>query len=57
MEPRVTGFVYMVANRMIAIGFDARTNNGRGLRNHRTKLRIAPGDRQHLYTYQQRFGA
>ena len=57
MEPRVTSFVDMVANGIIAIDFDARTNNGRGLRNHGTKFRIAPSDLRHLYTHRQRFGA
>ena len=57
MEPRVTGFADMVANGMIAIDFDARTDNGCGLCNHGTEFRIARGDLRHLYTHQQRFGA
>ncbi len=39
-EPKVMGFVKAVEGGMVAIDFDARTKNGRGLRNQGTKFRI-----------------
>ena len=57
MKPRVTSFVDMMAIGIAAIDFDARTNNGRGLRNHGTKFRITPSDLRHLYTHRQQSGA
>ena len=44
--PRVTGFVDLTANGMIAIDFDARTNNGHGIHNHGTKFKNALSDLQ-----------
>lgn len=38
-EPDATSFVDMIANGTVAIDVDARTNNGRGLRNQGTKFR------------------
>ena len=45
----------MVANGTVAMDFDARTLNGRGLRNHGTKFRIALNDLPRLYNHHQRF--
>lgn len=39
-EPQTTWFAEAVVKGMVAIDFDARTSNGRGLRNHGTKFRI-----------------
>ena len=54
-EPQTTLFVGMIANGMIAIDFDSRTKNGRGLRNHGTKFRIPLKDLSNLYLNSQRF--
>jgi len=48
-EPRVTLFVQAIEQGIIAIDFDARTQNGRGLRNHGTKFRIHYDNLQYLY--------
>ena len=53
-EPLAMGFVQMVANGTVAIDVDARTLNGRGLRNRGTKFRIALDDLPRLYNHQQR---
>lgn len=55
-EPRVTLFVGAVERGIVAIDFDARTNNGRGLRNHGTKFRVEYDDLRHLYANRQKFG-
>lgn len=55
-EPRVTLFVGAVERGVVAIDFDARTNNGRGLRNHGTKFRVEYDDLRHLYANRQKFG-
>ena len=55
-EPKVTLFVGAVERGIVAIDFDARTNNGRGLRNHGTKFRVEYDDLRHLYANRQKFG-
>ena len=55
-EPQIRLFVEAVARGIVAIDFDARTNNGRGLRNHGTKFRIRHDDLHHLYHQHQQFG-
>lgn len=55
-EPQAKLFVEAVAGGVVAIDFDARTDNGRGLRNHGTKFRIAYGDLKGLYHYSKRLG-
>ncbi len=48
-EPKITLFIEAIEKGIIAIDFDARTNNGRGLRNHGTKFRIEYKNLRHLY--------
>ena len=55
-EPKITLFVEAIQRGIVAIDFDARTQNGRGLRNHGTKFRIAYDDLRHMYGNRQRFG-
>ncbi len=55
-EPQITMFIEAIANGIIAIDFDARTNNGRGLRNHGTKFRIQYDNLRHIYNNRQKFG-
>ncbi len=54
-EPQITLFIEAVERGIVAIDFDARTNNGRGLRNHGTKFRIKYDDLHHLYHRRQKF--
>ncbi len=54
-EPQITKFIEAIARGIIAIDFDARTNNGRGLRNHGTKFRIKYDDLRYLYNNRQKF--
>lgn len=42
-------------NGIIRIDFDARTMNGRGLRNHGTKFRIRQDDLKNIYTTSKKF--
>jgi hypothetical protein len=42
-------FVQAVERGIICIDFDARTNNGRGLRNHGTKFRVKYEHLTYLY--------
>lgn len=56
-EPMTTQFPKLIEHGVVAIDFDARTNNGRGLRNHGTKFRIAPADLGKLYSRNERFNA
>ena len=56
-EPQLTSFVEAVERGIVAIDFDARTNNGRGLRNHGTKFRVSADDLHRLYHQHQRFTA
>lgn len=53
-EPKITLFVEAIVNGIVAIDFDARTNNGRGLRNHGTKFRIKYEHLRHLYSHRQK---
>ena len=55
-EPQITRFVEAIERGIVAIDFDARTNNGRGLRNHGTKFRIAIENLHNLYHQRSRFG-
>lgn len=55
-EPRITMFVAAVERGIVAIDFDARTRNGRGLRNHGTKFRVRYDDLRHLYGDRRGFG-
>ncbi len=48
-EPRVTLFIEAIEKGVVAIDFDARTSNGRGLRNHGTKFRVHYDDLRNLY--------
>lgn len=52
--PQTTLFASAVERGIVAIDFDARTQNGRGLRNHGTKFRIMVEDLHHLYTKRAR---
>ena len=54
-EPSAAHFIEAVARGIVAIDFDARTTNGRGLRNHGTKFRIDAGDLSKLYAQVDRF--
>ena len=56
-EPQISSFCEAVEHGIVAIDFDARTNNGRGLRNHGTKFRVKVEDLGHLYHRSQRFTA
>lgn len=53
-EPQSRLFVNAMPSGIVAIEFDARTSNGRGLRNHGTKFRIAYDDLSRLYHYSKR---
>lgn len=53
-EPKTTRFIEAIASGIVAIDFDARTQNGRGLRNHGTKFRISYDDLHRLYHQKQR---
>ncbi len=55
-EPQSRQFIGAIVSGIVAIDFDVRTFNGRGLRNHGTKFRIAYGDLRHLYHYSKRLG-
>ena len=48
-EPRVTLFLEAIEKGVVAIDFDARTSNGRGLRNHGTKFRVDYDNLRNLY--------
>ena len=54
-EPKITTFIEAIHRGIIAVDFDARTNNGRGLRNHGTKFRVKYDDLRHLYGNRKRF--
>ena len=54
-EPQSTLFVKAIDAGIISIDFDARTNNGRGLRNHGTKFRIKYDNLRHLYNSRRKF--
>lgn len=54
-DPMTTQFPQLVEHGVIAIDFDARTNNGRGLRNHGTKFRISTDNLNKLYGSRRRF--
>ncbi len=55
-EPRLTELMDLIANGIIAVDFDARTNpKGAGLRDHGTKFRIAIKDLGKLYAQNQKF--
>jgi len=53
-DPQTKRFIDAITRGVIAIDFDARTNNGRGLRNHGTKFRISYDDLNILYHYSKR---
>ena len=55
-EPQAGLFIEAIVGGIVAIDFDARTNNGRGLRNHGTKFRIAYDDLESLYHHSERLG-
>ena len=48
-EPQITLFADAIEKGIVAIDFDARTNNGDGLRNHGTKFRISYDNLSSLY--------
>lgn len=55
-EPHVTLFVEAIEKGIVAIDFDARTKSeGRGLRNHGTKFRVAVESLGHLYQEKEDF--
>lgn len=56
-EPLITKFVQSIEQGTVCIDFDARTNNGQGLRNHGTKFRVKYDDLKHLYNRRQKFTA
>ena len=53
-EPRITLFIEAIERGVVAIDFDARTQNGGGLRNHGTKFRIDYDDLDRLYHKKRR---
>ncbi|MDE0090761.1 MAG: MvaI/BcnI family restriction endonuclease, partial [Thaumarchaeota archaeon] len=53
-EPQSRQFIGAIVSGIVAIDFDVRTLNGRGLRNHGTKFRIAYGGLRHLCHYSKR---
>lgn len=53
-SPQPTLFAGAVERGIVAIDFDARTQNGRGLRNHGTKFRIRVKDLRLIYSQQNR---
>lgn len=55
-SPQTTMFAGAVERGIVAIDFDARTNNGRGLRNHGTKFRISVDDLRLIYAKRTRLG-
>ena len=57
-EPNSTGFIHAIESGIVAIDFDARTQEGtEGLRDHGTKFRIKLDDLKHLYSESKRFDA
>ena len=54
-EPRQGSFIVAVADGTVAIDFDARTNNGSGIRNHGTKFRIKSENLRGLYDMYEEF--
>ena len=53
-DPQVERFIEAIEHGRVAIDFDARTLNGRGLRNHGTKFRVRFEDLRRLYGRRQR---
>lgn len=55
---QLTFFVWEVCNGTVCIDFDARETKpeSKGLRNHGTKFRVAPGDICRLYAKKERLG-
>ncbi len=47
--PQITLFTDAIEKGIVAIDFDARTNNGKGLRNHGTKFRTTYDNLTNLY--------
>ena len=54
-EPKSTQLIDEIEQGIIAIDFDARTTEGRGLRNHGTKFRIRYDDLHRLYHKNKNF--
>lgn len=54
-DPQLASLIDAVTKGMIAIDFDARTNNGSGIRNHGTKFRVAVENLHKLYAQQKSF--
>ena len=54
-EPQTSSFPLAIEQGIVAIDFDARTNNGDSLRNHGTKFRIRYKDLHLLYYHEQEF--
>ena len=54
-EPSSIKFIEAIASGLVAIDFDARTNNGSGLRNHGTKFRIQYDNLRQIYSEHQYF--
>lgn len=54
-EPQISRFINAILAGVVAIDFDARTTNGRGLRNHGTKFRVRSDDLHTLYHHHQQF--
>lgn len=54
-EPQITLLADAIESGIVAIDFDARTTDGKGLRNHGTKFRIKYDDLQHIYHQHSQF--
>ena len=54
-EPSAALFIGAISQGIIAIDFDARTQNGRGLRNHGTKFRVRAENLDKLYAQVEKF--
>ena len=54
-EPQISMFTDAINKGIVAIDFDARTNNGRGLRNHGTKFRVNAENLSNLYHCRKKF--
>jgi len=54
-DPNITSFIDAIQSGIVAIDFDARANDGDGLRDHGTKFRIAIDNLGKLYQQSQKF--
>lgn len=54
-EPDAALFIGAISEGIIAIDFDARTGDGKGLRNHGTKFRVKAEHLEKLYSHVKKF--